>query len=375
MNIVQLANQEKFQFWLAGVFSFAFYGLLILGFGVIQPDLDEHIVISENMFDGRIPAHPMFYTFIQLFSWFTKSKKLEIIAGTLIFSMAQWAKIAISRQILEEIFGLKFTILPFLILLSLQLIISFSLGDSHFIVNQICPNYFHNGTLACSIPFALLLFRESWRFAHQPDYPNRYMVYFGFLMALAKPSFLFCFIPLFPAFILYLHGLGRKLLGSLQVSLLLTFVIMGQSFYLRLNPPSYIGSFKVAFMPFYHYGTPFMHVKLVLGGLFLCLPLLLIGGKSLFRRADFLFILAMLVFAYGLSFNFVDIINGYMFSNMSWQTTIVLYLLMIMAFGYAWTKKNVPLWQWGLFSIFFLANLFYTLLYLFHARGMNTLFI
>lgn len=375
MNLLQLANQAKIQFWLAGVFSFAFYGVLILVFGIIQPDLDEHIVISENMFEGRIPAHPMFYTLIQLFSFFTKIKKLEIIAGALIFSLAQWAKIIISKQLLEEMFEMRFTILPFLILLAFQLMISFSVGESHFIVNQICPNYFHNGTLACSIPFALLLFREAWRYGQKEEYSNRFMIYFGFLMALAKPSFLFCFIPLFPAYILYQHGLGRKLLGSLQVSLLLTFVIMGQSFYLRLNPPSYINSFKVAFMPFHHYGTPLMHLKLILAGIFLCLPLLFIGGKSLIRRPDFQFILAMLVFAYGLSFNFVDIINGFMFSNMSWQSTIVLYLMLIVGFGFAWTKKQVPMWQWGLFSIFLLANLSYSLLYLFHARGMNTLFI
>ena len=369
---------EKIYWLVSALFSFGFYYLLIIHFGVVQPDLDEHIVISENMFkDWKVPAHPMFYFFIQFFSFFSKNLTLEIFAGFLTFSIAQLAKIHVSRKILQEVCGLHLNWISFSLLLLIQLVISFSIFEEKFIVGQISPNFFHNGTMQLSIPFALLLFLEAVRFQRSDDdkYPIKRMLLFGFLGALAKPSFLFCFIPFFPAFILFTNGIGRKLLGSLQVSTLLTFVIIGQSYYLKVNPPNYVSTFKVLFLPFYHYGTFGDHLKLVFYGCFVLVPILVFEFRIFVQEKVIQFVSGMVIFAYLISFVFVDTVNGIMFSNLSWQTTIVLYILILISMGFLFSSPKKSLIAKLAFVLFLIANVGFTFFYLINSIGMNTLFI
>jgi hypothetical protein len=358
--------------------SFGFYFFLLIVFRILQPDLDEHIVISENMFkDWHVPAHPLFYFLVQLLSFFTRNLNLEIWAAFVVFSMAQVLKLRFSQLLIEEAFGYKLDLFSFLVLILIQFIISFSAFENYFIVNQISPNYFHNGTLQLSIPFAILLFREALRFEKsREEAPTiRKMVLFGLIMGLAKPSFLFCFIPVFPAYIFYTSGIGRKLLGSLQVSTLFTFLVIGQSYYLRVNPPNYVTSFKVLFMPFYQFGSLGSHLTMILMG---CLPVILgcLLEPGILKDKRFHFLMAMLGLAYLISFLFVDMINGALFSNMTWQTTVVLYILIIMVFGKLFRPDSK---MEGLkriaFSVLILIQVGYTAFYLFHAISMHTLFI
>jgi len=365
-------------FWgISIAFSFGFYFFPLIVFRIVQPDLDEHIVISENMFvDWHVPAHPLFYFLIQLFSFFTKNLTLEIWAAFLVFSLAQLLKIYASREVVEEIFGYKLTIFSYLVLVLCQLVISFSIFESHFIMNQMSPNYFHNGTLQLSIPFALLLFREAVRFQKsEGSYRILKILGFGLLVCLSKPSFLFCFIPLFPTYILFTRGIGRKLLGSLKILTLFSFIIIGQSLYLKLNPPNYVTSFKVLFLPFYQFGSFQSHLSMMFYGSFLILLGLLLEPR-LRKEASFQFLIAMLFFAYVISFLFVDSINGNLYSNMTWQTTVILYLLLIVACGHIFQPQKVGFhWRQGLFLFALLANVGYTFIYFIYVIGMRTFFI
>jgi hypothetical protein len=365
-------------FWaISAIFSFGFYFCLLIIFRILQPDLDEHIVISENMFtDWHVPAHPMFYFLVQLLSFFSKNMNLEIWAAFFIFSFAQLLKIRVSKILIEEVFNYRMGLFPFLMLLLAQLVISVSIFESKYIVDQISPNYFHNGTLQLSLPFALLLFLESWRFQKgSENYSIRGMLFYGILVCLSKPSFLFCFIPMFPTYILYTKGIGRKLLSSLQVSTLFTFFIIGQSFYLRLNPPNYVTSFKVLFMPFYQFGDFRGHISMIFYGCFLIILTFAMDWK--FVKEELIqFLVSMLVLAYLISFLFVDMINGDLYSNMTWQASVVIYILLIVCLGRVFKPgKDQSLIKKGVFSIAIAFNVVYTFLYLFHAIGMRTLFV
>lgn len=377
MKILQKQVLEYLQWGIAASFSFGLYFILLIVFRVEQPDLDDHIVISENMFkDWRVPAHPLFYSLIQLLSFFSKNHDLEVFAAFLVFSLTQFAKILISKRLIEEVFNYTLDLFGFLVLVMAQLVISFSVFEKYFIINQICPNFFHNGTLQLSIPFVLLLLLEAWRFAKGDEkYSIKKMLLYGLLVALSKPSFLFCFIPVFPAYILYVNGIGRKLLASLQVSTLFTFIIMGQSFYLRMNPHSYLTSFKIAFLPFFQFGSLQSHMSMMVYGLFI--PIIAFCLKPQYFQDRFVqFLLVMLVLSFAISFSFVDVLNGVYYSNMTWQTSVIMYLLL--AFGLGCIFKpgvNGLTWKQLVFSIAVLANAVYSLIYFFYAVGMKTLFI
>ena len=84
----------------------------------------------------------------------------------------------------------------------------------------------------------------------------------------------------------------------------------------------------------------------------------------------------MLVLSFAISFSFVDVLNGVYYSNMTWQTSVIMYLLL--AFGVGCIFKpgvNGLTWKQLVFSIAVLANAVYSLIYFFYAVGMKTLFI
>jgi hypothetical protein len=364
--------------WMISIlFSFGLFGILLLKFHVLQPDLDEHILISEGMFnEWRVPAHPLFYFFVQLFSFFTKKLSWEVNAAFVVFSLAQLAKIKFSKDLIEDVFQYKMGFWSFGALILLQVCISFSIFGTDFIIGQISPNYFHNGTLMISMPFAIKLLHEGYRFQKEGGRNGiKKMILFGLLVALSKPSFLFCFIPVFPAYILVTRGMSRELLGSLQVSTLLSFMIIGQSYYLKFNPPSYVQSFKVLVLPFHQFGTLPGHLTMFFGGLFLIFIALALNFE-LIRNRLFQWIFLMQLLGYFIAIIFVDSIDGIYFSNMTWQASAVLYLLLIISAGSIFKPSSNQnfVWRKVIFSLALLANSGYSLYYLYLAVGLRTLF-
>lgn len=372
---LQLPLPEPVFRFLVLVFSFGFYGLLLLVFRVIQPDLDEHIVIAENMFtDGKVPAHPFFYFLIRLFSAFSLNFKAELFAAFVVFSLAQAAKLYASRSLVETIFSIRLSAVAIAGLFLCQLVISFSVSEPRFIINQISPNYFHNGTLQLSLPFALWCLREAIVFSRSEEEnpPFRFILYSGFLCGLAKPSFLFCFIPSFPVFLFFRHGLSRKLLSGLQVATLFSFLVMGQSFYLKINPPNYVTSFRVLFLPFYQFGSLSSHLSmLVFGGFCAWAGILL--RPSWWRNPLGIWLLGMWVFSLGISFTLVDEINGDRYSNMTWQTSVLFYLLLLVSFGAVVSAEER--WKKVVFGLVLVAGALYGLQYLYFAVQIKSLFI
>lgn len=335
--LLQLANKRASRTWIWAVSaatSFSFFALMLLVFRVIQPDLDEHIIISDGMWkNGKVPAHPVFYFLIQLFSFFSKDFTLELFAAFLIFSLAQTFKIISGVALVETISKKEISNWAFFGVLVTCWIITPGFFDEKFIINQIEPNFFHNGTLLVSAPFSIWMVRNMYLLAECDDFSKtKYILYSGIMAGLSKPSILFCVIPLFPFYAYMCRGISRNLLKALQISLLLSFLIIGQSLYLRINPPNYIDTFKIHFLPFYQYGSVYQHLKVVFFSLIIPL-MIFIFGKGVFKNAFFSFLVACHALGLTIAFTLVDSINGIKFNNMTWQTSLTLLTILISMVG------------------------------------------
>jgi len=356
--------------------SCVFFSVIILLFNVLQPDLDEHILISEGMFlNGKIPAHPLFYFFIQLFSFFSKNFRLEVFAGFLIFSAAQILKIIASSDLVESISRRKMTWIGFLVVFCSCWVITPGIFEEHFIINQIVPNYFHNGTLHLSIPFSLWLFQKIYQFVELNEERRiRQIIQLGIIAGLCKPSILFCLIPLFPTYVYFRKGISGQLLGALQISLLFSFLLIGQSLYLRMNPPNYITTFKIEFHPFYQFGSLWNHFKVIIYSLFL--PLILYIAAMPKSRNPFIYFLALChLLGLIIAFTLVDSINGVRFNNMTWQTSVTLLLLLVTTGGLFFQSEKIVLKAKLGMLVVIMGYMAYSVNYFFHVIVYRSFFI
>lgn len=329
--------------WLvAAASSFGYFAVVLLIYRVVQPDLDEHIIIAEGMWkNGKVPAHPVFYTLIQLLSFFTNDFELELIAAFLIFGTAQTMKIIMAGKLVETVSGKKLNLIAFLAVFISCWMITPGIFEDKFIVNQMVPNFLHNGTLLISIPFYLWMIQRMYLLVEREDSGSiRQILYSGILAGLCKPSFLFCIIPVFPLYVYLRKGISYTLLQALQVALIFAFLIIGQSLYLRLNPPNYIAEFKIKFLPFYQYGSFSQHVKVLLYSLSVPALLFVFGRKEM-RNAFLYFLGACHFFGLLIAFTLVDTINGIRFNNMTWQTSVTLLLLLVLTSGIFFQSERI----------------------------------
>jgi hypothetical protein len=329
--------------WLvAAIPSFGYFAVVLLIFRVVQPDLDEHIIIAEGMWkNGKVPAHPIFYTLIQVLSFFTNDFQLELIAAFLIFGTAQTMKIIMAGKLVETVSGKKLGPAAFFAVFISCWMITPGIFEAKYIVNQIVPNFLHNGTLLISIPFYLWMIQRMYLLVEQEDSGSiRQILLSGILAGLCKPSFLFCIIPVFPLYVYFRRGISYTLLQALQVALIFSFLIIGQSLYLKLNPPNYISAFKIKFMPFYQYGSLSQHIRVLLYSL--SVPALLFAlGKKEMRNAFLYFLIACHFFGLLIAFTLVDTINGIKFNNMTWQTSVSLLLLLVLTAGIFFQSERI----------------------------------
>jgi hypothetical protein len=345
--------------------SVLLYGIIILVFKVDRPDLDLHIGIAEKAIaTNNYPVHPIFFFLLELFSFFTHQYPLFLFAGFIIFSAAQYFKIILSLKILQEYYNRDITFLLFLAVLVLQAAIPIPFFSENFMINSISLNYFHNGTLNVSIPFALAMVLNMMRFLKTEE--NQYFkmaLLFAVLTCLSKPSFLFCFAPVFPFAVLVKRGFALPFLKIVLFSTLIVFVIIAQTLYLRTN--NFV-AFQAKFQFLFLFGSPMNHLRVLAEGFTIGWAILLCFHRrifdDLFTFAAFFFVLL----GYFISFSFIDYIDGALAPNFVWQSTIVNYLFVLLAIPLFIPQTSLLQLNWksGLCSLVLLVHGVCGLIYL-----------
>ena len=349
--------------------SFVPYFIIIYLFKIDKPDLVAHISFADDLIDAQNkPAHPIFFLLIKLLSGFSSSYDAKLFASCLIFSIAQFFTLYFSVRIIKELFNREMNLLMHVLLLSLQFAIPipFFLNDIRY--NSLSMNYFHNGTLSASLPFAYGLCFYAFKFLmHDSLSCLKKAYYFSLLLILTKPSFTFCFIPTFPIYAFLKYGLSTKLLRSLQLSIFMAFGIVAQSFYLRHYTPSYLKDFKIKFQPFFLYGSAINHIRIVAEGFLVGIVFLVLYFKKVLKSEYLIFATILVVIGYTISFTMIDFLNGSAFPNMSWQTTIVnkIAILFCLPYFVPIALKEGINWKTILVSFVLLLHGFYGAYYLY----------
>lgn len=359
---------------LMALFSFLLFGYLFLFAKVLHPDLYDHLKIAKRLVSGeQFIGHPSFFLLIQLFSGFSNHRTAELFSIWLIFSTCHFFKMKLTASFLLEFFRVPGNALILILVLAIQLAIPNPLFTEFYIKGGISPNYFHNGTLMLSWPFAFLFFRESLRFLEDEERIRIFrMVLIGFVMITIKPSFLFLWIPVMPFYALYRYGLNRKLLGILQVAVSLVVLILLQSQLLRNSSLQ----FKIVFNPFYYFGSFQNHLFLLLAALSFPLAILLIGFKEMAKEKLNLLFFLFSIQGLLLSFLFYDQIRGLISPNMTWQSSMVHYFWLMIGVAMVHRLLLSGRVLWLIFPLVMLGLQVYAgLCYLFEAWVYHTLFL
>ena len=325
--------------------SVLLYCIIILVYKVDRPDLVLHIGIAEKAFaTNNYPVHPIFFGLLELLSFFTHQYQFLLFAGFVIFSAAQYFKIVLSLKILQEYFNREITILLFLAVLVLQVAIPIPFLSENFMINSLSINYFHNGTLNVSIPFALALVLNMMRYLKTGDNLDfKRALLFAILTCLSKPSFLFCFASVFPFAVLVKRGFSVQLLKTVQLSTLIVFVIIAQSLYLKAN--TWV-AFQAKFQFLFLFGSPMNHLRVLAEGFAIGWVIMLCFYRriynDLFLFAAFFFVLL----GYFISFSFVDYVDGVISPNFVWQSSVVNYLFVLLAIPFIVPENSFRQINW-----------------------------
>ena len=194
--------------------SMAFFGAIL--FGNIYTDIQLHIMHIQEMLSGaRPPPNFMYFLTVYAVALFDTDTLSLHISSMMVLSLAVMAKFSLTR-----IYSTKhFNELPtgatvprsVIILFSLSLLIVFSLPANTSYLGQISPNVWHNSTTIFVMPFALLLFWQSYKQLQSPTLAGAVLVsILCVLNAFAKPSFLFVFCISYPLMLLSQFGLNGQ---------------------------------------------------------------------------------------------------------------------------------------------------------------------
>lgn len=309
------------------LFSLGLYAYLILYRQIVEPDLREHIKASNELIQGKLIAHPVFFILLQVLSGFTKSAPALLFAAFILFSLGFYLKYYFSLQLGETILKRPASRAFCIILLLCQIAIGFVWLQDGFIKTSLSPNFFHNGTLLLSIPPSLYLLNQSLLFVQDGNPERRIrMLMAGLLILFTKPSFLFCWIPVMPLFLLLSDGAGKRLLSILQVAVMLIFGLILQSFFLRKSSLE----FQLIFSPLAYFGTLQNHILVFASAVFF--PIIsIVPGWNYWKSKTGILLLLMCFQGLLISFCFFDSVKGIISPNMFWQSSIMHYLLLLYA--------------------------------------------
>jgi hypothetical protein len=115
----------------------------------------------------------------------------------------------------------------------------FCLPATSYYLGEVPPNVWHNPSTILLMPFAVALFWASLRFLQSGN--NKYLwlsLLLGGLNIAAKPSFVLCFLPVFPIAALVCFGWGKRLLQALLLAFGIAGLLGVQYVYVYVVDPS-----------------------------------------------------------------------------------------------------------------------------------------
>ena len=247
------------------LFLFSAYYTLLKVIPADYNDIHDHAAFARKMCTGEIPYTGNFlvYLLVNVFSFFTaKVTPTEISLCTLL-AFAGVYRYSLSQQKIKEILNsdrFKVEDAWLSVVLGLSMLFVFAipipsyLSDDHFFyIGNYVPNVWHNSTILFLFPFAMLLFKLSYRQLEKYTLKRNVWIFILILLNLViKPSYFFVFICVYPILSLITYKLKKEFWVSM-IPLVIGFLVLILEYwviYKTTTPANKEASF-VIFMPFY----------------------------------------------------------------------------------------------------------------------------
>lgn len=217
----------------------------------------------------------------------------------------------------------------------------------YYIKGQPSPNYWMNGTVLASWPFAVLLFWQSYRQLQSPEAGWwRRMLLWLVLLVVSKPSYAFVFALVYPLFLAGRHGFGRAvrrhfvplgLLGLLVAIEYYLVFLQKDSVYVRVfNRGEASGVDVCLFCVWKLYSS---NIPLsVLAGVAFPVATAMAFWRELRQKLLFWYAWAGFFTAIAISAVFTQKGEEFTCWNFRWQTYIAAYLLFTVSVLFVWEK-------------------------------------
>lgn len=245
-----------------------------------------------------------------------------------------------------------------------------------YVMGQPSPNYWMNGTLLASWPFALILFWQSYQqLLHPVKGWWKWMLLWLLLLLVSKPSYAFVFGLVYPLFLLGRHGWTSTIRWQLMPFIVLALLLVLEFYLIFLQPDSvYVKQFNhgqksgVSICLFCVWSSFSSNIPLsILVSVLFPLGLTIAFWPEM--RQKLLFWYAWAGFGAALAISAIFAQTGEEFScwNFRWQTYIASYLLFMVSAMLAWEqflqhhRQLTPRLKFllGLFALHLLAGIGY----------------
>lgn len=326
-------------------FSYAFKFLL-------RSDFKAHIFLYQDALEeNQILIPPLYYWAIHALDYIIYYKYEFVLSAIFIMSISKVFTYYITKHYLSaDQNSWPIAFIAFGLFLFMPIVNPFSEGEFWYL-GKFTSNIWHNSTTIFVFPFSLLLYIFSMRWVRNPTKKHYLLTLsFGLLTLLAKPSFLFAFIPAFPLFVLMIEKKISKItLQSILLSSFLLGLIVIQKLILydleslRHQFYSLAGKSEIGIAPF----EVFLYYSENIGWDILSSFLFLGVTGILFRKNirldnEWIYILFLLFFGLSVYFLFVEKGSRIYDGNFYWQVPIVLYISHLFV-----TKKVIEAWYFN----------------------------
>jgi hypothetical protein len=322
-----------------GVFSLmlAIFSYIMFGMGLWKSDLPSHGWIAEQMLEKKqlFMGNFLMYFLVNLFTFFTgKRYKIRAIL-TLLIAIASVAKYIIARESFKEFTTSKIArwislslmfvyVIPWLYYLQ-AFGLSYDPGYM-FQGRYFVPNVWHNSTIICMMPFAMLTYMLSVKqFKEYSNRRNRLITLYVALGVLIKPSFFFVYAVAYPLVIFGIYGFKKEFWRSLIPVGIGSLCVLYEYLTIYYNGGEdgsgvVIDVLQLFTLDFWEKQGPYLIVSLAFPIVFLCLY-----WHRIVKDKEFWFVVLMIVCAIGIWWCCKETGPRCDHANFYWQVIVVMW--------------------------------------------------
>jgi hypothetical protein len=306
-------------------------------------DMSDHAYFARvklkerDLFSGNF----LMYLLINLFSGFLGTIHSTKAALVGLLSVSNTAKYVIVRDEFAKICAIRYSKIAALALLFVYIVpvmfflswfgvlekadyYYFYLGNGN--LNYFVPNVWHNSTLLCLMPFALLSYLLSVQQLESYDKKRNYFItLFVALGTMVKPSFFFIYAVAYPIVLYTRYRFSREFFYSLIPVLVGLLCVLYQ--YLTIYDGEGESSVVIDVLPLFTVAFWQSHWPYLLVSLALPIIFLFLYNKKIFREREFWFLLVMLVVALGINWCCNETGERADHRNFNWQTIVAMWFV------------------------------------------------